>query len=58
MRTRPSLLLALALWAGGAAADIHVGVTISTSGPAASLGIPEKNSFALLPTAIAGQTVH
>ncbi len=52
------MLLALALWAGGAAADIHVGVTISTSGPAASLGIPEKNSFALLPTAIAGQTVH
>jgi branched-chain amino acid transport system substrate-binding protein len=58
VRTRPSLLLALALWAGGAAADIHVGVTISTSGPAASLGIPEKNSFALLPTSIAGQTIH
>jgi len=58
VKIRPSLLLALALWAGGATADIHVGVTISTSGPAASLGIPEKNSFALLPTAIAGQTVH
>ena len=39
-------------------ADINVGVTLSATGPAASLGIPEKNSFALLPTTIAGQKVN
>ena len=39
-------------------ADITVGVSVSATGPAASLGIPEKNTFALLPTTIAGQKVH
>jgi len=39
-------------------ADINVGVTLSATGPTASLGIPEKNSFALLPTTIAGQKVN
>jgi branched-chain amino acid transport system substrate-binding protein len=38
-------------------ADINVGVTLSATGPAASLGIPEKNTFAFLPTTIAGQKV-
>jgi branched-chain amino acid transport system substrate-binding protein len=41
-----------------AEADITVGVTLSATGPAASLGIPEKNSVALLPTMIAGQKVN
>ncbi len=44
--------------ASAAHADINVGVTLSATGPAASLGIPEKNTFALLPTTIAGQKVH
>lgn len=44
--------------AGAAQADINVGVTISATGPAASLGIPEKNTIALLPTTIAGQKVN
>ena len=39
-------------------ADITVGVTVSATGPAASLGIPEKNTFALMPTSIAGQKVN
>jgi branched-chain amino acid transport system substrate-binding protein len=39
-------------------ADINVGVTLSATGPAASLGIPEKNTFALLPTIIGGQKVN
>ncbi len=39
-------------------ADINVGVTVSATGPAASLGIPEKNTFALMPTTIAGQKVN
>ena len=49
---------ALALAAGGALADINVGVTVSATGPAASLGIPEKNTIALMPQEIAGQKVH
>jgi branched-chain amino acid transport system substrate-binding protein len=39
-------------------ADIKVGVTLSATGPAASLGIPEKNTVALLPTTIGGQKVQ
>ena len=50
-------LLAIA-YAGAAAAQIKVGVTLSATGPAASLGIPEKNTFPLLPKTIAGQTVE
>ena len=38
-------------------AQINIGVTISTTGPAASLGVPQRNSIALLPTEIAGQHV-
>ena len=49
---------AFALAAGGALADINVGVTVSATGPAASLGIPEKNTIALMPQEIAGQKVH
>ncbi|MBI5785128.1 MAG: ABC transporter substrate-binding protein [Rhodocyclales bacterium] len=41
-----------------ALADITVGVTVSATGPAASLGIPEKNTFALMPTTIGGQKVN
>jgi len=41
-----------------AQADITVGVTLSATGPAASLGIPEKNTIALLPPTIAGQKVN
>ncbi len=43
---------------GAARADINVGVTVSATGPAASLGIPEKNTFALMPKTIAGQKVN
>jgi branched-chain amino acid transport system substrate-binding protein len=39
------------------AADVKVGITVSATGPAASLGIPEKNTTALLPKEIAGQKV-
>lgn len=41
-----------------AAADVTVGVTVSATGPAASLGIPEKNTFSLLPKTLGGQTVN
>ena len=39
-------------------ADINVGVTVSATGPAASLGIPEKNTVALMPQIIGGQKVN
>jgi branched-chain amino acid transport system substrate-binding protein len=50
--------LAIAATAGPTRADINVGVTLSATGPAASLGIPEKNTFELLPTTIAGQKIN
>ena len=50
--------LALGLTLTSAHADINVGVIVSATGPAASLGIPEKNTVALLPTTIAGQKVN
>ena len=55
----PALSAALAIClAGPAAADINIGVTISTTGPAASLGIPQKNTIDLLPTSIGGEKVN
>lgn len=39
-------------------ADINVGVTLSATGPAASLGMPEKNTFALLPTRIGTEKIN
>jgi len=54
-------LVALAAALGAATvahADINVGVTVSATGPAASLGIPEKNTIALMPQTIGGQKVN
>ncbi len=50
--------LALVLAAGSAWADITIGVSVSATGPAASLGIPEKQTFALLPQTIGGEKVR
>ena len=51
--------LAASLGAASVAhADINVGVTVSATGPAASLGIPEKNTIALMPQSIGGQKVN
>ncbi len=50
--------LALVLAAGSAWAEITVGVSVSATGPAASLGIPEKNTFALLPPTVGGEKVR
>jgi len=59
MKTRCSMLAAAlaALLATAAQADITIGVTLSTTGPAASLGIAEKNTIELLPQSIAGETI-
>lgn len=48
---------ALALAGLAAQADITVGVTVSATGPAASLGIPEKNTIELMPKQIGNQKV-
>ncbi|WP_150428332.1 ABC transporter substrate-binding protein [Dechloromonas sp. CZR5] len=48
----------LATLSTAALADINVGVSVAATGPAASLGIPEKNTFALLPATIAGEKVN
>jgi len=41
-----------------ASAQVKVGVTVASTGPAASLGIPERNTVALLPTEVAGQKIE
>jgi branched-chain amino acid transport system substrate-binding protein len=49
------LLLALP---GAANAQVKIGITVSETGPAASLGIVEKNVMDLLPSKIAGQDIQ
>lgn len=51
-----ALLAALAP-AAPLAAELTVGVTLSATGPLASLGIPTRNTFALLPPTVAGMKV-
>jgi len=59
MRFLAPIAFAAGLLAGTAAlADINVGVTVSATGPAASLGIPEKNTIALMPKTIGGQKIN
>ena len=53
-----ALGLALAFGANGVMAQVKIGVTLSATGPAASLGIPEKNTIALLPKEIGGKSVE
>jgi branched-chain amino acid transport system substrate-binding protein len=41
-----------------ASADLTVGVTLSATGPAASLGIPEKNTIEMLPATIGSEKIR
>ena len=50
--------MAASLVATPALADVTACVTVSATGPAASLGAPENNAVPLLPTEIAGQKVN
>jgi hypothetical protein len=52
---KSALLLALSLLAGGARADLTIGVSIPLTGPGSALGIPVSNEIKLWPAAIAGQ---
>ncbi len=58
MKLKRLLLVAALTMAGIAQAQIKVGVTVSATGPAASLGIPEKNTIDLMPKTIAGQKIE
>lgn len=51
-------LLAAASASAVLAQDIKVGVTVSATGPAASLGIPERNTFPLMPQMIGGRKIQ
>jgi branched-chain amino acid transport system substrate-binding protein len=55
---RTLVVAALSALALAAQADINVGVTVSATGPAASLGIPEKNTIDIMPRTIGGQKVN
>ena len=51
------LLLSLLL-ASTAHAEVTIGAVLSLTGPAAGLGIPERNTIELLPTSIGGEHVR
>jgi branched-chain amino acid transport system substrate-binding protein len=57
-RTRLSAIAALLFAAVAAHADIRIGVIASSTGPTAVVGIPQKNTVALLPAEIGGQKVE
>ena len=46
------------LFSQAAQAEIKIGAVLSLTGPAASLGIPEKNAIELFPTKIGNETVR
>lgn len=57
--TLSAAVAALILTASGVQAnEVTIGVTISTTGPAASLGIPERNAINVLPEQIGGRDVR
>jgi branched-chain amino acid transport system substrate-binding protein len=51
-------VIALASAAPTALAEIHIGVILSTTGPGASLGIPEEQTVRLWPAEMAGEKVR
>lgn len=53
-----AVLLAALMLGPASAQDIKIGVTISTTGPAASLGLPQQLSIGLLPTESAGHKIQ
>lgn len=55
---RIALLAGLLSLAGVVHAEIKIGVIASSTGPTAVVGIPQKNTIALLPTEIGGQKVE
>jgi branched-chain amino acid transport system substrate-binding protein len=60
MKTTMSAALAVTALSlcAAASAQIKIGVTVSATGPAASLGIPEKNTIPLCPKSAGGKTIE
>jgi branched-chain amino acid transport system substrate-binding protein len=61
MRLLTRLATALAVLValiGSARAQVKIGIVISMTGPAATLGLPQKNAIALMPKTIAGKSVE
>lgn len=56
--SRMTLIASLLLATGQAQADIKIGVVASSTGPTAVVGIPQKNTVALLPNEIAGLRIE
>ena len=57
-RRAAALVAFAALLPLAATAQVKIGVTLPTTGPASSLGIPEKNTIALLPKTVGGQNIE
>jgi branched-chain amino acid transport system substrate-binding protein len=55
---RPAMLAVLAAFAASATAQVKIGVTVSATGPAASLGIPERNTIPMCPKSAGGKTIE
>jgi branched-chain amino acid transport system substrate-binding protein len=53
-----SSLSPVCVWAQEAKQDIKIGITISMTGPAASLGLPQQKSIALLPNELEGHKIQ
>jgi branched-chain amino acid transport system substrate-binding protein len=52
------LALISTLAVGASQAEITIGVSLGTTGPGASLGVPYKNAFQLVPKTLGGETVR
>jgi branched-chain amino acid transport system substrate-binding protein len=53
-----AIVVAAGLGATAAMAQVTVGISLSTTGPAAALGVPAANMVSLLPTEIGGQKLR
>ena len=53
-----AIAVSLAVLATPVLADINIGMTIAATGPAAALGVPQKNTATLFPTTIAGEKIN
>ena len=51
-------IVASLAWLASAAAEITVGVSVSTTGPGTSLGVPVSNTFGILPKTIGSEPVR
>src|SRR5437868_1989876 len=57
-KTIAALILVCALASANVLAQVKIGVIVSATGPAASLGIPEKNTIAMCPKMVGGKNIE